>query len=55
MAVAIIEMAARVSQAITRTPWAKDCPFKPTICSADRLVNNKDPAMVIAPKLRPPK
>ena len=55
MAVTIIEIAAKVSHAITKTPCAKDCPFKPTICSAERLVNNKEPAMVIAPKLLPPK
>ena len=28
----------------------KDCPLRPTICSADRFVSRRDPAIVKAPK-----
>ena len=51
----IIAIAARVSHAITKIPSLKALPLSPTICSADKLVNSKDPAMVMAPKLLPPK
>jgi len=39
-------MAAKVSHAITKTPFVNACPFSPTICSADKLVNKSDPAIV---------
>ena len=55
MAVMTIAIAASVSQAITSIPSEKAWPFKPTICSADKFVNNNEPAIVSAPKLLPPR
>jgi len=48
-------IAAKVSHAITKTPSVNDCPLSPTICSADKLVSSKEPAIVMAPKLLPPR
>src|SRR5665811_1341138 len=55
MAVTTMAMAARVSQAITDNPSLYALPFKPTICSVERFVNNKEPAMTPAVRLLPPK
>jgi hypothetical protein len=43
--VTTIANAARVFQTITDNPFAYAEPFKPTICSVDKLVHNKDTAI----------
>ena len=54
-AVTTIAIAARVSHTITDKPlWYAD-PFRPTICSVDRLVSKRDPAITPAVKLLPPR
>lgn len=55
MAVTTIAIAAKVSQAITNIPSEKAEPFNPTICSVDKFVSNKDPAITPAVKLLPPR
>ena len=55
IAVTTIAMAAKVSQTITDKPLSYAEPFSPTICSVERLVNSKDPAITPAVKLLPPK
>jgi len=55
VAVTTMAMAARVSQAITRIPSLKAEPFKPTNCSVERFVNNKEAAITGAVRLLPPK
>ena len=46
---------ATTSQAITANPSLKAAPFKPTICSVDKLVSKSEPAIIGKVKDRPPK
>ena len=55
IAVTIMAKAANVSHTITNIPSPYAAPLSPTICSVERLVKSKEPAMVTAPRLRPPK
>ena len=55
IAVTTIAIAARVSHTITDNPLWYAAPFNPTICSVDKLVNNNEPAITPAVKLRPPR
>ena len=55
MAVITIAIAASVYQTITDKPFSYADPFKPTICSVERFVNNNDPAITPADRLLPPK
>ena len=48
-------IAASVSHAITDKPSVYALPFNPTICSVDKLVSSKEPAITPAVKLLPPK
>lgn len=49
-----IAIAASVSHAITKIPSLNAAPFKPTICSVDKLVSNNEPAMTTPVRLLPP-
>src|SRR5690625_2193718 len=55
IAVMTMASAARVSHAMTRIPCSQACPLRPTICSVDKLVRSKEPAMTPAVRLLPPK
>ena len=55
IAVTTIAIAANVSQTITDKPLWYAAPFSPTICSVDKLVSNKEPAITPAVKLLPPR
>jgi hypothetical protein len=46
---------ATTSQAMTLNPSLKAAPFKPTICSVDRFVKSKDPAIIGKVSERPPR
>ena len=54
-AVKTIAIAATTSYAIIGRPSAKATPFAPIICSVDKLVSNKEPAITGPVKLLPPK
>ena len=54
-AVKTIAIAAKVSQAITKIPSENAAPLSPTICSVDKFVSSKEPAITPAVKLLPPK
>ena len=44
-AMATIEITDTTSQTMTQNPLMNASPFKPTICSVERLVNSSEPAM----------
>jgi hypothetical protein len=46
---------ATTSQAITERPSLKAAPFNPTICSVERLVSSREPAMIGKVRERPPR
>ncbi len=53
MAIATSETTATTSQAITERPSLKAAPLRPTICSVERLVISREPAMIGKVRLRP--
>ena len=54
-AITIKAITATTSQAITLKPSLKAAPFKPTICSVDRFVSSKEPAIIGNVSERPPR
>ena len=45
----------RVSHAIANMPSLNAAPFNPTICSVDKLVSKREPAITTPVRLLPPR